>query len=188
VHVAGSDPYPWPYDGRIDPSTLALVLAGWDETWLDRSLDLAAARACCTSLALAVRGLGGAVIGISHRGAVPLPLPSAGVLATADGLDALHGGPLDGLLRRTGRTHLLVAGLGLEGPVHSTLRSANDRGYECLLVTDACAPLTTDLAEASARTVTMSGGIFGAVGTTGAVLDALHALDHLPTTASGALP
>lgn len=92
---------------------------------------------------------------------------------TADGLDALHGGPLDGLLRREARTHLIVAGLGLEGPVHSTLRSANDRGYECLLVTDACAPLTTDLAEAAARTVTMSGGIFGAIGLTHAVLDAL---------------
>lgn len=174
MHVNGTDPYPWPYDGRLHGSHLALVLAGWDEVWAPRALDLDPALERCGNLADAVVAHGGAIVGVAHRGAASLPLPAPGHLAPADGLDGFHGGPLDGILRRGGHTHLLVAGLGLEGPVHSTLRSANDRGYECLLVADATAPLTVDLVEASARTVTMSGGIFGAVGTTASVLVALR--------------
>ena len=79
-----------------------------------------------------------------------------------------------------GATHLLVAGLGLEGPVHSTMRGANDMGYECLLVLDASAPLAPDLVGPSRSMVEMSGGIFGAVGATA---DVLAALRPLPTTA-----
>lgn len=177
VHVAATDPYPWPYDGRLAGGHLALVLAGWDEAWRDRSASVDA-RAACDALALASGACGVLVVGVSHRDALPLPmpLPLDGVSVRADGLDGFHGSSLDGLLRRGGRTHLLVAGHGLEGPVHSTLRSANDRGYECLLVVDAAAALTRDLADAAAKTVTMSGGIFGAVGTTSAVLDALAEL------------
>ena len=75
-----------------------------------------------------------------------------------------------------GIDHLLVCGLGLEGPVHSTLRSANDRGLECLLVIDACAPVDGALADAAVRIIEMSGGIFGAVATSEAVLTALSTL------------
>lgn len=185
MHVEGTDPYPWPYDGRLGGPHLALVLAGWDDAWAERTLDGPAAREACAALAGAVADVGGAVFAIAHRGAPGLPVPAGGAATTADGIDAFHGGPLDGLLRRGGRTHLLVAGLGLEGPVHSTLRSANDRGYECLLVADAAALLTTTLAEAAARTVTMSGGIFGAVGTTTATLTALAALRHRPACSQG---
>jgi nicotinamidase-related amidase len=77
------------------------------------------------------------------------------------------------VLSREGLTHLFVAGHGLEGPVHSLLRGANDRGFECLLVTDACSAFTPDCRDAAASMVCMSGGIFGAVGTTDAVVTAL---------------
>jgi hypothetical protein len=175
VHVAGTDPYPWPYDGRLEGRHLALVLAGWDEAWSDRSLEPETASVQCARLATAVASFGGLVVGVTHRAATALELPVPGRSVTADGIDGFHGGPLDGVLRRAGCSHLLVAGFGLEGPVHSTLRSANDRGYECLLLTDAAAPLTSALAEASAKTVTMSGGIFGAIGTTDSVIDAIDA-------------
>jgi hypothetical protein len=178
VHVDGSDPYPWPYDGRLEGEHVALVLPGWDEVWADRALDVGAARDACGALAFATAAMGGLVVAIAHRGAAVLPLPVLGRIVAADGIDGFHGGPLDSVLRREGRTHLLVAGIGLEGPVHSTLRSANDRGYECLLVTDAVAPLTTTLVEASAKTVTMSGGIFGAIATTACTLAALHHASH----------
>lgn len=174
MHVAGTDPYPWPYDGCLDGARLALILSGWDEVWAARGLDIAVARDACSALALATAAVGGLVVAVAHRGATALHLPVVGHTLTADGIDAFHGGPLEGVLRREGRTHLLVAGIGLEGPVHSTLRSANDRGFECLLVADATAPLTTDLTKAAAKTVTMSGGIFGAVGTAAAALAALR--------------
>ncbi len=173
THVAGTEPYPWPYDGRLEGAHLALVFAGWDEHWHRAAVDADAPVRRCHALAAAVLDVGGGVLTITHRGAPPLGGPGPFTVVASDGIDGFFDGPLDGVLRRAGRTHLLLAGLGLEGPVHSTLRSANDRGYEALLVTDACAALTTDLAAAAARTVTMSGGIFGAVGESGPVLAAL---------------
>jgi hypothetical protein len=173
VHVDGTDPYPWPYDGDLAGATLALVLAGWDEEWSRRCFLAAETRLACAALAEAVMARNGLVICVAHGGAPALAPPGPHCPVRAHGIDGFHGGPLDDELRTEGRTHLLVAGFGLEGPVHSTLRSANDRGYECLLVADASAPLTEDLVAASLSSVTMSGGIFGAVGTTSAALAAL---------------
>jgi nicotinamidase-related amidase len=58
--------------------------------------------------------------------------------------------------------------------VHSTLRRANDIGYECLLLEDMCVPLDPDLQESSISQILMSGGIFGAVGESAALLEALQ--------------
>lgn len=189
LHVARTEPYAWPCDGQLAGGHLALVLAGWDAGWAERcAADPAAPEvaARCGQLASAVAALGGLVVLVAHAGAAVADLPSEAdpEVVTAPAIDALYGSSLEPLLRRAGRTHLLVAGHGLEGPVHSTLRSANDRGYECLLVTDACSSLDIDLAEAAAKTVTMSGGIFGAVGTTGPVLDALAEARPLATPVS----
>jgi nicotinamidase-related amidase len=162
--IAGTEPYQWPYDGALD--RVALVLAGWDESWRDRCLDPKPAMARCEELSVVAHH----VIAIAHRGSPALAAP---IVVTASGIDGFHGGPLDDVLRSLGCTNLLVAGLGLEGPIHSTLRSANDRGYECLLVTDACAALTDDCAASAVHSVTMSGGIFGAVGTSAPVVTAL---------------
>lgn len=180
--VAGTRPYAWPYDGSVDGRRLALVLAGWDTEWSSRGTGPGAADNAL-ALAAAVAAVGGLVVPISH-GAAPLDLPpsvpAAEVVAVpAAGLDGFFGSSLDVLLRARGRTQLLLVGHGIEGTVHSTLRSANDRGYECLLVTDACTALVPDLALASGETVTMSGGIFGAIGTTSAVLAALAALPSI---------
>jgi hypothetical protein len=46
-------------------------------------------------------------------------------------------------------------------------------GFECLLVVDACVPHDTELVAPSVSMIEMSGGIFGAVGTSAAVVDAL---------------
>jgi hypothetical protein len=173
VHVDGTDPYPWPYDGVLEGATLALVLVGWDDGWSDRCPGGLTVRARGEELAAAVVAHGGLVVTVSHRGSAALGLAEVHHGVAAHGIDGFHGGPLDDVLRGAGCTHLLVGGFGLEGPVHSTLRSANDRGYECLLLSDASAPLTDDLAPSALSSVTMSGGIFGAVGTTPAVLAAL---------------
>jgi nicotinamidase-related amidase len=131
-----------------------------------------------------VAAAGGAVVRVAHarparapRGvADPTPLGAPpGDQVHAAGIDGFYGSDLDARLRAAGRTQLLVCGHGLEGPVHSTLRSANDRGLECLLVVDACSPLQPDLVAGATSSVCMSGGIFGAVGRTDAVLAALEA-------------
>jgi biuret amidohydrolase len=182
--VPGTTPYPWPWDDGCPGSQLALVVAGWDAGWrarVDRSP--AVVDDAVTALAAGVAGAGGTVVLLDHpapRVALgerpPALVPPSGIVAhriRVAGIDGFHGSGLDAALRSAGATHLLMAGHGLEGPVHSTLRSANDRGYECLLVVDACSPLDAGLAPAARSMVEMSGGIFGAVGATADVLAAL---------------
>ena len=123
-------------------------------------------------LASAVRKAGGLVTVITDP-AEPPPLPADVVVASTGASSAFHETALDGLLRRAGRTDLLLAGWGLEGPVHSTMREANDRGYECLLVPDACTSLDAALVEPACSMVRHSGGIFGAFAPARAVLAAL---------------
>ncbi|HVC24538.1 MAG TPA: isochorismatase family protein, partial [Acidimicrobiales bacterium] len=98
---------------------------------------------------------------------------AADVEIGAGATSAFYASALDDVLRSGGRTDLVVAGWGLEGPVHSTVRAANDRGYECLLVADASIATDPRLAVASCEMVRHSGGIFGAFAQTGDVLDAL---------------
>jgi nicotinamidase-related amidase len=127
------------------------------------------------ALAAALRAAGGLVVAVGTtpmrrpRGvgadAGPAVWPSglaADVEVRAAGTSAFHDSPLDSLLQGGGYNDLLVAGWGLEGPVHSTLRAANDRGYECLLVADACTTLAPELAFNACEMVRFSGGIFGA--------------------------
>ena len=92
----------------------------------------------------------------------------------AVGIDAFFGSHLDSLLRSLHLTHLLLVGAPLETAVHSTMRAANDMGYECLLVHDATAALAPELKPNTLSMVEMSCGIFGAIGTTAAVLTALQ--------------
>lgn len=176
AHVPETEPYPWPFDGRLDGGVLALVLAGWDEGWRDRCVGGDGVLAACGELAAAVRNAGGLVVTVSHWFSHALASSPRDLSVPSSGVDGFHGGPLDDALRQSRRSHLLIAGFGLEGPVHSTMRSANDRGYECLLVTDASAALTVDCAESSVHSVTMSGGIFGAVGRAAPTIAALTQL------------
>jgi nicotinamidase-related amidase len=100
---------------------------------------------------------------------------TADTVVTPAGWDGFFSTPLDSLLRSMGRDQLLMAGWWLETGVHSTMRSANDCGYECLLMTDltvSASPLTERGAVSS---VEMSGGIFGAVGLGAEAFPALNA-------------
>ncbi|MEO6121703.1 MAG: isochorismatase family cysteine hydrolase [Acidimicrobiales bacterium] len=187
-----ADPYPWPYDGSLDPTRLALVIAGAQEAWVARSVGATAVRARVADAAAAVRDAGGLVVHVRHGAPVGPPRPSglppgrrepSWALATdpepddlvvdAAGIDGFFGSPLDAELRARGIDALILAGFGAEAAVSSTLRSANDRGYECLTLSDAIAPFDAATGLRSLHTVTMSGGIFGAVATTPALVSAL---------------
>jgi nicotinamidase-related amidase len=102
---------------------------------------------------------------------------AADIVVDAAGLDGCYGGPLEPTLRGLGVDRVLLAGLGLAGPVHSTMRSLNDQGYECLLIADACSHEGPSTQDGAISSVLMSGGIFGAVGETAAVLAALSDLE-----------
>lgn len=191
--VARSTPYAWPYDGSLEPARLALVVvvpgadaAGGGPPGPDPALDPVLSRIAL--LSGAVLGAGGVLVEVTCRsrvrGEVPLdPPPPTRLGATglkgpahrivAGGVDGFYASGLDATLRALGRDQLLVCGQWLETHVHSTMRSANDRGLECLLVLDACVPADQSLVRAARSQIEMSGGIFGAVGETAAVLDAL---------------
>jgi nicotinamidase-related amidase len=179
-HVPETAPYAWPWDGTLTGERLALIVAGADVHWRARTVDRDAAANEIAALTTTVRATGGIVVHLHHdshpstpaTGSAP-PIPEPDLIVSCAGIDGFYGSPLDAILRSQGRSQLLLTGFGLEAPVHSTMRDANDQGYECLLVLDACAPLDADCRESAASMVLMSGGIFGAVGRTADVLTAL---------------
>jgi nicotinamidase-related amidase len=186
------EPYPWPYDGQPDPDHLALVVAGAQTVWAARSTRAADVATILLGVAAELRAAGALVVLVRHgarpgRRPVALPPPPgsddwrlafdpevADLVVDATGVDGFHGGPLDDALRSRGITHLVLGGFGHEAAVDSTLRSANDRGYECLVLTDGVAPFDKHLGARALHSVTMSGGIFGAIGSSSSLLSSLR--------------
>lgn len=102
------------------------------------------------------------------------PLPSEPVI-DKPGKGAFYQTDLDLMLRNRGIETLLVAGVTTEVCVHTTVREANDRGYRCLVLSDACASYFPEFHEVGLRMIAAQGGIFGWVASTDAVLAAFEA-------------
>jgi nicotinamidase-related amidase len=174
--LVDSTPYPWPWDGRFDPRRCALLIIEATEPALP--ID-SAEWAVIGELADQVSRTGGLVVSVHSArpprfngpGSAPVLTTAAtgaarfgaAVAVTAPGWDAFFDSPLDTVLRQAGRDLLLLAGGWLEVGVHSTMRSANDRGYECLLIPSACIAINEVTRVATISSTEMSGGIFGAV-------------------------
>lgn len=103
------------------------------------------------------------------------PLPEE-VVVDKPGKGSFCHTDLEGILRASNIQNLIVTGVTTDVCVHTTLREANDRGFECLLVTDATAALDPEVHWAAVKSVQLSGGIFGATSDTRAVLATLDRL------------
>jgi nicotinamidase-related amidase len=79
---------------------------------------------------------------------------------------------LDHLLRTRGIRNIVLTGITTDVCVHTTMREANDRGYECLILGDCCAATDAGNHEAALKMVKMQNGVFGAVSTSAAFLEA----------------
>jgi biuret amidohydrolase len=80
---------------------------------------------------------------------------------------------LDMILRQRGIRNLVLTGITTDVCVHTTMREANDRGYECIILGDCCAATDAGNHTAALKMVTMQNGVFGAVSTSKALLEVL---------------
>ena len=102
------------------------------------------------------------VAGEPGAGFVPDLLPQPGdTVIRKPGKGAFHATALDAILHAQGITHLLIGGVTTEVCVQSTMREANDRGYECLLVQDCAASYFPHFHDAAVEMVVAQGGIVG---------------------------
>lgn len=95
------------------------------------------------------------------------------VVIDKPGKGAFYQTDLHAILQNKGIESLIVCGVTTHVCVHSTIREANDRGYECLMIEDGTATFDPRDQEAAIRMINQQGGIFGWTTTSESLLKAL---------------
>ncbi|QWW71452.1 cysteine hydrolase [Rhizobium sp. WYJ-E13] len=191
-----ANPYAWPFDGEWSSGDTALLLLGFQSGGV-RGLAAEAERDTAIRLIGAASRRGLAIIA-SRRGQDPdggalarrravlgdelpqkgsadwqfddsISLPLGTIIIDHAGDNAFFGTGLEDTLRRRAIRNLLVTGLPTDGLVHATQRAANDMGFECLTVIDACKGTSPARHDAQLRITTFGNGLFGAIASAAAV-------------------
>ena len=166
--TALSRPYPWPWHGAFAARRTALLVF--------RDGDMAPPGSATETLLTNVVQLGISagltIIELPHAWRPPASHEhGADFRIERPHYGGFTGTDLDSVLRRRGITDLIFAGFPFELGADTTMRQANDLGYECLALTDCCTGMAPDTLAGAMSSIQMSGGIFGAVAETSAIFD-----------------
>jgi nicotinamidase-related amidase len=120
---------------------------------------------------------------------IPELAPAPGELVVdKPGKGSFYSTDLELLLRIRGITHLVITGITTDVCVHTTMRDANDRGFECLLLEDCTGATDNGNYLAALMMVKMQGGVFGTVGTSAAFVEALDLTPRPPSLEGKGVP
>ena len=92
------------------------------------------------------------------------------------GKGSFYATDLDLLLHTRGIRNVILTGITTDVCVHTTMRDANDRGYECVMLSDCTGATDRGNHEAALKMIQMQGGVFGAVSDSLAVIDVLRTM------------
>jgi nicotinamidase-related amidase len=107
---------------------------------------------------------------------IPELAPIAGEpVVDKPGKGAFHATDLEAMLRNRGISRLVVCGVTTEVCVNTTVREANDRGFDCLVLEDCVGSYFPEFQAAGLAMIKAQGGIFGFVAPSAALLAALAA-------------
>jgi nicotinamidase-related amidase len=128
------------------------------------------------SLAIGDLGAMGRILvrGEAGHDIIPELYPIAGEpVIDKPGKGAFYATDLDTILKNRGIAQLIVCGVTTEVCVNTSVREANDRGYDCLVVEDCCGSYFPEFQEMGLKMIKAQGGIFGWVAPSDAVISAL---------------